>query len=413
MLASCSPTKRFTEDKEKTKNIETESTTSKSPTIEYTDAIIDYSAIRVSMQGLVKSDAIMIGSPVNLLSENRKLASLKSGSYINCYFRIDEVGMVTDAGEFSAKKFFLTPVDKSDIIKLNGKGYRGVIQISVSGSSVDIINVLDTEDYVKGVLAKEMPIGKGKENLEALKALAICIRTYAVQKISDGKIYFDIYADTRDQVYGGADAEQMISNKAVDETKNLILKYNDKPATIFYHSTCGGYTESANNVFTKTEIPYLTSIKDGPGPNCNISPRFEWQEIYSKQTIITRLKDYNLLDNKNYILKDFTITSRFSSGRVNELEAGLTDDRNEKYIITLRGNEIRSIIRTSNNKSILWSTLFEVDINSDKIILSGNGFGHGVGLCQWGAISLSKNGWSYSEILEHYYPGTETGILND
>jgi stage II sporulation protein D len=113
------------------------------------------------------------------------------------------------------------------------------------------------------VLAKEMPLGKDGENLEALKALSVCVRTYAIQKMKAGKIYFDLYADTRDQVYGGVDAESPISNRAADETKNIILKYSDLPALIYYHSTCGGQTESSQNVFTKENIPYLTSIKDG------------------------------------------------------------------------------------------------------------------------------------------------------
>jgi SpoIID/LytB domain protein len=84
-----------------------------------------------------------------------------------------------------------------------------------------------------------MPLGKKEENFEALKALAICIRTYAVKKMKDGKIYFDLYADTRDQVYAGADAESPLSNKAVEETKSMILKYKGSQAIIFYHSTCG------------------------------------------------------------------------------------------------------------------------------------------------------------------------------
>ena len=76
-------------------------------------------------------------------------------------------------------------------------------------------------------------------------------------------------------------------------------------------------------------------------------------------------------------------------------------------------DEIRSIIRNANGKSILWSTMFDVDLNSNSVLLSGKGFGHGVGLCQWGAISLSRNGWNYSEILDHYYPGISIESVND
>jgi stage II sporulation protein D len=266
---------------------------------------------------------------------------------------------------------------------------------------------------VKGVLAREMPTGKGTENLEALKALAVCVRTYAIQKMKDGKVYFDIYADTRDQVYGGVDDESPITNEATDETQNLILKYDGNPAIIFYHSTCGGCTESAENVFTKEPIPYLITVKDGDEPNCVISPRFNWEEKYSRELIVDRLKNYSLIENKNYTLEDISVMSRFNSGRVKELEINLIDDSGAEHLLVLRGNEIRSIIRNADGKSILWSNMFDVSTYSNYIILTGKGFGHGVGLCQWGAISLSKKGWSYDEILSHYYPGANTERVND
>jgi stage II sporulation protein D len=265
------------------------------------------------------------------------------------------------------------------------------------------------EDYVKGVLAKEMPVGKNEENLEALKALAVCVRTYAQKKLKDGKIYFDIYDDTRDQVYGGMDAESPLSNRAAGETKNLILKYDGTQATLFYHSTCGGYTESSQNVFTKEYVTYLKGIKDGSEPYCKISPRFEWTETYGKELIISRLKNYSLLNDLNYRLEDISILSRFNSGRVNEMEIKVVSNSSEKKTIIIKGNEIRSILRTSDGKMILWGTMFDVSKKSNSIVLSGKGFGHGVGLCQWGAIALSQKGWSYKDILEHYYPGTELG----
>jgi len=228
---SCSPTKRFTE-----KDVTPPETLTES----VVESKLDFSVIRVSMQGVISSDIISLESSASLFDEQMKLTSLESNSYINCFNRTSQVGIVTENGEFIANKFILRPTETNGVIKLNGKRYRGEIQISVSGSSIDIINVLNLEDYVKGVLSKEMPLGKNEENLEALKALAVCVRTYAIKKMQSGKLYFDIYADTRDQVYGGVDAEQPISNKAAEETENLILKYDDNLATVFYHSTCGG-----------------------------------------------------------------------------------------------------------------------------------------------------------------------------
>jgi stage II sporulation protein D len=410
-LLSCTPTKRVLEKGEV--NDKTETETDKDVKGEVTLADLNLSEIRVSMQGLIHPESLIIGSPAYLFNNEIKVALIKSGNAINCFNDNGRLSLKIKEEVFNGEKFSLTPSETNEIIKVNGKKYRGKIQISSSGNSIDIINVLNLEDYVKGVLAKEMPLGKNEENLEALKALAVCVRTYAIQKMKDGKVYFDIYADTRDQVYGGVDAESSVSNRAVEQTEKLILKYNNNPAIIFYHSTCGGYTESSANVFTKDEIPYLTGIKDGDEPNCKISPRFHWEETYSKELIINRLKNYSLIENQNYLLENIYVISRFSSGRVNELEIIVSNNSGERKSVIIRGNEIRSILKNADGKSILWSTMFDVSLKSNSVILKGNGFGHGVGLCQWGAIALSQTGSTYQEILNHFYPGTEIERIDD
>ncbi len=410
---SCSSTKRFTKPEEKTVEVNTEETTTNNIIKDESGSEFNFNEIRVSMQGLVPSESLTIESRVFLYDDNNKLALDYVGNAINCYENDGKIILNINDQNFDGQKFVLVSAESDEIIKVNGKRFRGKIQISSSGSSIEIINIIGLEDYVKGVLAKEMPVGKNGENFEALKALAVCVRTYAIQKMKDGKLYFDIYPDTRDQVYGGLDAEKPISNLAVEETKNLILKFDGTVTKVFYHSTCGGYTESSANVFTKEQIPYLVSIKDGDEPNCKISPRFEWTETYKKELIISRLKNASLLENVNYRLTNISISSRFDSGRINEMEIEVVSESGENKIIIIKGNEIRSILRTADGKSILWSTMFDVELNSNSVILSGNGFGHGVGLCQWGAISLSRKGWDFNSILEFYYRGTSTGKIND
>jgi len=407
---SCAPAKRFPGNEDKEGKIEKEE---KSENEKMTNPDFSFAEIRVLLKDIVASESLIIESPVYLYDRESKVALIKSGNTINCNENYGKTRLTINGENFDGEKFFLISAGGDDIVKINGKRYRSKIQISSSGNSIDIINVVSIEDYVKGVLAKEMPVGKNEENLEALKALAICVRTYAAQKMKNGNIYFDLYSDTRDQVYGGVDAESPLSNKAAEETKNLILKYNGSQSIIFYHSTCGGQTESSKNVFTKESIPYLTSIKDGFEPNCKISPRYEWTETYSGELIIERLESYSLLDNLNYRLEDIAILSKFSSGRVNELEINVASEGEGKKSIIINGNEIRSIIRTADGKNILWSTLFDLSLKSNSVVLTGKGFGHGVGLCQWGAIALSRKGWNFKDILNHYFPGTESGNLND
>lgn len=392
ILSSCSPAERFTK-KEETR--------------------IVISELRVLLNEYNTGEFLNVESSAYLNDNSSRLALLTPESTIQIFENNGNIRLTINGKDYYGRKFLISPEDNDGLIKINGKRYRGKIQVSSSENTISLINLVSLEDYVKGVLPKEMPIGKHNENFEALKALAICIRTYSLRKMMDGNIYFDLYADTRDQVYGGLDAETPLSNKAVDETKKLILKYDGKPATIFYHSTCGGYTESSQNVFTNDPVPYLISIKDGDEPYCNISPRFQWQEIYEKEKIISRLKNYSLLDNINYEFEDISISNKYESGRVAELDVKVVDDNGEIISVVLIGNEIRSILRTSDNKRILWSTLFDLSINSNSVVLTGYGFGHGVGLCQWGAVALSRMGWNNKDILQHYYPGTKVGYLND
>ena len=120
-----------------------------------------------------------------------------------------------------------------------------------------------------------------------------------------------------------------------------------------------------------------------------------------------------MLDDGNYSIEGVNINSRFSSGRVNELEIILNDQTGSESSVKIYGNSIRNILKTADGSMGLWSTLFDIDQSGSKITINGKGFGHGVGLCQWGAIGLSREGKSYKEILDHYYPGTEIGNLND
>jgi len=389
---SCSPSERFTK-KEVTVTIA--------------------SGLRILLNEYGKEENISVESFVYLSDQSSKLTLIQAGSTIRTLENNGSLKLSVNGKYFIGDKFLLSSAENEEILKINGNAYRGQVQISSTYKSIHLINIVNLEDYVKGVLAREMPLGKNNENFEALKALAVCIRTYAIKKMQDGKVYFDLYSDTRDQVYGGVDAETPLSNKAVDETKKLILKYDGKPATIYYHSTCGGYTESSQNVFTNDPVPYLISIKDGDEPYCKISPRFQWKEIYEKEEIISRLKNYDLLENTNYELEDISISNKFESGRVSELEIKVIDSYSNTKSLIIRGNEIRSILRTSDNKNILWSILFDLSVESNSIVLTGHGFGHGVGLCQWGAIALSRKDWNYKDILQHYYPGINTGYLND
>lgn len=365
----------------------------------------DYNSIRVLINEASDSYEILVNEKVILSDKSGIIAAVNKGNKIFLSLAKGLVIAKIQNQQFESSSFELSSQD--GIIQINDKKYRGAINIFEKNSQIKIVNRLTLEDYVKGVMTKEMPVGNGNENYEALKAFSICVRTYALNKLNEKKDFFDIYPDTKDQVYGGVDGETDFTNKIVDDTEGEVLTYNDKPATVFYHSTCGGFTEDVENVFCQTPFPYLVRVEDGNEHFCKISPRYEWNESYSEEIFIVRLFQSKLVDKSFYTIKNIEAISRFESGRVNELKIILLDkDDNEKEV-SLFGNSMRSIIRTSDNKSILKSNYFEIRFDESKnVIIEGKGSGHGVGMCQWGAIGQCKKGIKYLEILNHYYPGT-------
>lgn len=161
-------------------------------------------------------------------------------------------------------------------------------------------------------------------------------------------------------------------------------------------------------MFSVKNAPYLQSIKDGDEPLCSISPRFSWTDFYSETEFIQRLRIAGFVSGFAWKLDTIIVNSRFKSGRVNELQITLKDDEDKVKVVKINGNNIRSIIRNSDNSAILNSNFFDIRKGeNDNVTIIGKGYGHGVGLCQFGAINLSRMGKDYNYILSHYYPGTK------
>lgn len=356
------------------------------------------------------TQSITLESNVILYSAEKSLAIINSGNKI--ITKADGENIFINIGDknFTSEYFKLGTKDKNSVIKYNDKKYRGFLKLLSDGNKILVVNELPLEDYLRGVLPLEMPIGQGDENYEALKSMAVAARTYSLSKMNKKNKTFNVYLDVRDQVYGGIEAEKEITNKLIDETAGLILTYDDNPAQVFYSASCGGHTENSRNVFGNYDIPYLQGVQDGDEPYCSIMHGFEWTEKYSTDKVLSFLLKANKINNSNYNIENINIESRFTSGRVNELKFELTSDNIDKEII-ITGNNIRSIIKRENG-GILKSTMFDINFDNDILEINGKGNGHGVGLCQWGAIYLSNDGRDYKEILSHYFPGTEIESIN-
>lgn len=367
--------------------------------------------IRVLLDNRNSEMVFAIKSPVVLYEENSPIAVIKRGNIVKFSGNGNLLNLNIRGKNFEAKYFQFKPENDIGVVEFKNHNYPGIIKIISIDNSISTINEVSLEDYIRGVIPAEMPSGKGNEYIEALKAFAICARTYAVSRLNKSHS-FDVYLDTRDQVYAGFSKGKNNFNRAVNETKGMILTYDSQPAIVFYSASCGGHTSNVKDVFPGNNEPYLQGVEDGDPPNCSIAPNFNWTETYSKQEFINRLKSAGYLGEGNYILQNVAVESRNSSGRVEDLLIELSTDSGEKKI-NIPGNKIRTAIHNQDNGNILRSTMFEINFNGNQVIISGKGNGHGVGLCQWGAISQSIKGRDYKQILSFYFPGTTVGKIND
>jgi stage II sporulation protein D len=311
----------------------------------------------------------------------------------------------------------LKPADERSHFIFNNNEYAGdIIFIFSKNSSLYMINRIPLEEYLKGVVPAEI-IATKPALFEAVKAQAICARTYAIKKMTENKNKeYDLMSTIQDQVYSGFKNHTSISENAIEETRNIIIKYKDKPATIYYHSTCGGKLEAVQNVWSQPVIPYLQGGSDAVSDVylCSKSPYFRWIE---KRSIDQMDSLFYFHFGKSYLKKSYKdtvkiklsleISGRDSSGRITELKAAYADTT-----LNLAAYEIRKFFGWPPGK-YLKSTLFYIEQDSDSsMVLVGGGSGHGVGMCQWGAMNMAERGFRYYHILSKYFPGTKLARID-
>jgi stage II sporulation protein D len=252
---------------------------------------------------------------------------------------------------------------------------------------MDVINALDVEAYLYGVVPKEM---SPQWPLEALKAQAVAARTYVLYQKEKGKDRdYDVISTTASQVYGGAGAESAKSNQAVDETKGMVLLYNGQLALTYFHANSGGMTEEARRVWS-ADVPYLKAVRDDysvKAPGCS------WKLSLNVDKIRAALNRKGLDVGQIDRLMPLDISP---SGRVTKIKifhGGIES--------VLTGNDFR--LKTDPTQ--VKSTFFTMTNEGDEIHLEGRGSGHGVGMSQWGAYIMASEGFSFGDILKHYYYG--------
>ncbi|MBK5251637.1 MAG: SpoIID/LytB domain-containing protein [Peptostreptococcaceae bacterium] len=329
--------------------------------------------------------------------------------------------------------------NEDSVFSYNGHQYRGGVMIKrYVGSDLTVINYLDMNEYLYGVLPWEM---SNSWPLEALKAQAIAARNFAISNYSKySYLGFNLCGTNNSQAYVGYDYEGPVCNRAVDETEGQLLMWNGNVVSAFYHANSGGFTENSENIWS-TEVPYLKGIRDDFSAG---GPHYSWEIKYSEDSI------YEIMRSAGYDVGksiDMSIARRSENNHVLELLI-----ESEKADVKLLKNAMRTVFGYDKLKS----TLFEIRKDNDLYcinrgtsieripakgisVLSGNGkisktdfenchvlgefgekenpgakgfviegrgWGHGLGMSQEGAKAMAEEGYGYRDILSFYYTDT-------
>lgn len=289
-------------------------------------------------------------------------------------FRFPKISVLSDAGS----------------IRVNNKTYGAGVQIfRKSPGKLLVVNEVGVEPYLKGVLPSEMPRQWSKE---ALKAQAVASRTFALFKaLSKKDEDYMVSGDVIGQVYGGHGAAHRDTDRLVDQTRGEILTYQGRIFPAYFHSTCAGHTTHAEYNWDVAPHPALQGV------NCFFCTNSKYQR-WEKEIPVSELE--RRLKNAGYrigALGRISPGKWDSSGRPREIEI-----RHSKGALTLRGNDFRLAVGPDLVKSL---KDLRVVRSGSGMKFTGRGWGHGVGMCQWGAKALAEQGKTYREILEFYYPG--------
>jgi len=327
------------------------------------------------------------------------------------------------------------------LIDVDGRKFRGDIEFKrYNGGNITVVNTVSMQEYLYGVVPREM---NPDWHIEALKAQAVAARDYAIVNLNKHSKYgFDVCTTTDCQVYGGYDWEKEKSNMAVDETDGRVVLYNGKPIAAFFHASSGGYTENVENVWS-ISLPYIKAVED---KFCEGSPHNSWQRVYSPREITSILADHGIDVG---LVQDIRVDKYTPTGR--------------SLCMTIQGSRGSTTLEKEKSRAVfgydkLKSTMFAVKTDADllvlggigqpvqkikstdasavtaggvkplekgpdllkiyngqdysvvnkyptKFIFDGRGWGHGLGMSQWGAKGMAEAGYSYIDILQYYYQG--------
>ena len=338
--------------------------------------------IRVGLLSGVKQVNLKVSAPCVMINAGKGniLQKIPAGGNFIVDFKSLKVNAIEIRPEKIPIKDLRTTID--------GKEYYGGVTVNKGKDSLTVINLAPLEEYLRGVVSKEM---SPSFPAEALKAQTVAARTFALKNRGrHEKDGFDLCDSTHCQVYIGVAAYDSV-DKAIDETRGECLTFKEKLADANFHTDSGGMTESVGDVWG-TAVSYLVAVKE------TLQLGEPWNVKVTVKDFSSRFGE-GFGDLKSIKLSKMTIgkeaNDRTSSGRVKSAQIV-----GAKKTLTIEGGELR-------RKFSLPSTLFDMKIDGEEVVFTGYGHGHGVGMSQVGARDYARNGWSYQKILAHYYSGTK------
>lgn len=328
-----------------------------------------------------------------------KILDLRSGAVLEEGRSLRESRLSTHPGgikinneEYPLRKIRVTSTRDITLYQADrAQRYRGALDIiQKPNKKFLVVNTIELEQYIRGVLYHEV---SHRWPMEAMKAQAVAARTYALYQMKKNKNNeYDVTGDIYSQVYGGKNSERFRTNIAVKRSLGEILVYDHKILPAYFHASCGGHTESARNIWGEN----LPPLSGAPCPFCALAPHANWKKNFRSKDIQDKL------NANGYTLgpiHDIHVVSRNQSGRINNLVLTARDGKTT----TIPGIKFRAII----GPNIIKSNKYEIIMKGYYFDLVGKGWGHGVGMCQWGAHQMAEDRHKYDEILAFYYPGAQ------
>ena len=268
--------------------------------------------------------------------------------------------------------------------------YDGFIEIKPSKKGVHLINHIDTERYLEGVIGGEI---KTSWPMEAVKAQAVLARTFALyRRYERARGAWHLKSGPTDQVYRGKNVSDPRGRFAIDATKGLVVSYQGHLAQTFYHANCGGVTELPSSLWN-IELPYYQIQAVPYGQK---APKFQWQTFLSRARVAQILKKAGMRRDQVEFME---ISQRTGSGRAAWI------DLEGSHSQQIKGKDFR---RHAGYQKIP-SLLFEIAPAEGGFLLSGQGNGHGIGMCQWAAKEMAEDGYDYEQILHYFYKPINLG----